>query len=57
MRTCERHKRAVVVYEVGLAECPFCALVDKTAGHAGQMSDLQDRIEELEDAAAAEEKA
>lgn len=29
MRACEKHPRAVVVYEVGIGECPLCAAEDR----------------------------
>lgn len=28
MRTCERHLRAVVVYEAGVGDCPLCVAED-----------------------------
>jgi hypothetical protein len=57
MTACERHKRAVVVFEIGLGDCPLCQALDKLAAAEAECDDLRSTAKDVERIAAdAEEK-
>lgn len=53
MRACELHKRAVVVFESGLGDCPLCAAADKLESAEAELDDLRGTVKHMEDEAEA----
>jgi hypothetical protein len=49
MTACQQHNRCVVVYEVGMGDCPLCVAQDKVRDADSRESDLREQVEHLQE--------